>query len=67
MQQGFALGTVTNVDVRNAIRDRFRAERDLQQIRYDNIRYLLLLKHESGTLTPDDMTVVSSWFDKPGS
>ena len=65
MQQGFALGTVTNVDVLAAIRDRFRAERDLQQARYDSIRYFLLLKHESGTLTPDDMVVVSSWFDKP--
>ena len=67
MQQGFALGTVTHVDVLQAIRDRFRAERDLQQARYDSIRYFVLLKHESGTLTPDDMAAVSSWFDKPGS
>ena len=65
MQQGFALGAVTHVAVLNAIRDRFRAERDLQQVRYDSIRQFLLLKHESGTLTPDDMNVVSSWFHPP--
>ncbi len=65
MQQGFALGAVTHVSVLNATRDRFRAERDLQQVRYDSIRHFLLLKHESGTLTPDDMIVVSSWFHQP--
>ena len=64
MQQGFALGTVTSVDVLKAIRDRFRAERDLQQARYDQLRYFLLLKHEAGTLTMDDMSSVSSWFTK---
>ena len=62
MQQGFALGTVTSVDVLKAIRDRFRAERDLQKARYDEIRYFLVLKHESGTLTQEDMDTVSSWF-----
>ncbi|MBN78383.1 MAG: hypothetical protein CMO36_09315, partial [Verrucomicrobiaceae bacterium] len=48
MQQGFALGTVTSVDVLNSLRDQFQAERDLQRIRYDHIRYLLLLKRETG-------------------
>ena len=65
MQQGFALGAVTSVAVLNAIRDRFRAERDLQQVRYDNIRSFLLLKHESGTLTADDLVAVDSWFEQP--
>lgn len=66
VQRGFALGTVTNVEVLSAIRDRFRAERDLQQIRHDEIRHFLLLKHESGTLTSEDMAAVSDWFEKPG-
>ena len=65
MQQGFTLGTATNVDVLNAIRDRFRAERDLREIRYGNIRQFLQLKHESGTLTLADMAEVSSWFEEP--
>lgn len=65
MQQGFALRAVTSVEVLKAIRDRFKAERDLQKARYDNIRYFLLLKHEAGTLTLDELTAVSSWFAEP--
>ena len=63
MQQGFALGTVTSVDVLNAIRDQFQAERDLQRIRYEHIRYLLLLKRETGTLNAEDMLEVGSWLE----
>ena len=66
MQRGFSLGTVTNVEVLSAIRDQFRAERDLQKIRHDEIRHFLLLKHESGTLTSDDMVAVSDWFQETG-
>ncbi len=63
MQQGFALGTVTSVDVLNSLRDQFQAERDLQRIRYDHIRYLLLLKRETGTLNAEDMLEVGSWLE----
>ena len=63
MQQGFSLGTVTSVDVLNALRDQFQAERDLQRIRYDHIRYLLLLKRETGTLDAEDMLEVGSWLE----
>jgi len=62
-QREFALGTATNVEVLKALRDRFQAERDLQKARYDNIRYFLSLKHESGTLTPQDMVSISAWFE----
>jgi outer membrane protein len=62
MQQGFALGTVTSVDVLNALRDQYQAERELQRIRYEHIRYLLLLKRETGTLTAEDMLEVGSWL-----
>lgn len=65
MQQGFALGTVTSVDVLNALRDQFQAERDLQRIRYDHIRYLLLLKRETGTLDAEDMLEVGGWLETP--
>ncbi len=66
MEQGFSLGTVTSVDVLNALRDRFQAERELQRIRYDHIRYLLLLKRETGTLSAEDLAQIDDWLVSPG-
>lgn len=65
MQQGFELGVVTSVDVLNALRDQYRAERDLQQARYDHIKFLLMLKRETGMLSADDMLEVGSWLEAP--
>lgn len=65
MQQGFELGTVTSVDVLNALRDQYRAERDFQRTRYEHIKYLLLLKRESGSLAAEDMLEVGSWLIAP--
>lgn len=65
MQEGFELGTVTTVDVLNAVRDRYQAERDLQQARYEHIRQLLLLKLQAGTLEAEDMMEVGSWLRPP--
>ena len=65
MQRGFELGAVTSVDVLNALRDQYRAERDLQQARYDHIKFLLMLKRETGLLTADDMLEVGSWLEAP--
>ena len=59
MTKGFELGTVTNVDVLNAIRDQYRAERKLQQARYDSIKFYLILKREAGDLNAEDMVEVS--------
>lgn len=67
MQQGFELGTVTNVDVLNAIRDQFRAERDLQASRYEHVLYYLMLKREAGVLTADDMIEVGGWLIESAS
>ena len=64
-REGFQLGTVTNVDVLNALRDRFQAERDFQKTRYEQIIYLLLLKHEAGTLDAGDMVNVSRLMVAP--
>lgn len=63
MQRGFELGTVTSVDLLNALRDRFQAQRDLQRARYDHIRANLLLRREAGVLTPDDLMEVSSLLE----
>lgn len=65
MQRGFELGAVTSVDVLNALRDQFRAERDLQRTRYDHVRYLLLLKRETGLLSAEDMLEVGTWLEAP--
>jgi outer membrane protein len=65
MQQGFNLGTVTSVDVLNALRDQFRAQRDLQTARYDHVKFLVLLKREAGLLSAEDMVEVSSWLESP--
>ncbi|MDP1932503.1 MAG: TolC family outer membrane protein [Gammaproteobacteria bacterium] len=65
MQRGFELGTVTSVDVLNALRDRFNAERDLHRARYELIKFNLLLKREAGTLSADDLMDVGSWLVPP--
>ena len=62
MQQGFNLGVVTSVDLLNALRDQFQAERDFQRARYEHVRYLLQLKREAGLLVPADLIEVSSWL-----
>ncbi len=64
-QRGFELGTVTNVDVLNALRDQYRAERDLQRTRYEHVIYSLLLKQETGILTAEDMLEVGTWLEAP--
>ena len=63
MQQGFLLGTVTSVDVLNALRDQYQAERELQRTRYEHVKYLLLLKRETGTLSSEDLLEVGSWLE----
>ena len=63
MQQGFNLGAVTSVDVLNALRDQFRAQRDLQRARYDQVKFLVILKREAGLLSAEDMVEVGSWLE----
>lgn len=64
-QEGFNLGTVTNVDVLNALRDQFQAERDLQLARYEQINSLLVLKREAGTLNASDLAEISRLMVAP--
>lgn len=65
MQQGFELGAVTSVEVLNALRDQFAAQRDLQRARYDHVKFLVILKREAGLLNAEDMVEVSSWLESP--
>ena len=65
MQQGLELGTVTIVDVFVAVRDRFRAQRDLQRTRYEQIKAMLVLQREAGTLEAEDLLEVGQWLEQP--
>ena len=56
MRQGFELGAVASVEVLNALGIDLSRE-ELQRIRYEHIRYLLLLK-QAGTLTSEDVLEV---------
>jgi len=67
MQQGFELGTVTNVDVLNSLRDQYQAEREFQRARYEQIKYTLILKRETGTLTSEDMIELGELFEENSS
>lgn len=64
MERGFELGTVTTVDVLDALRDRFAAQRDLQRARYDHIRAQLMLRREAGVLTAEDIRTISNQLNE---
>ena len=63
MQRGFELNAVTSVDVLNALRDQFRAERDLQEAKYKHIKTLLTLKQAAGLLAAEDLLEISAWLE----
>ena len=54
-QTGYNLGTRNIVDLLNARRDLFQAERNLSSSRYDYIINSLRLKQVAGTLIPEDL------------
>jgi outer membrane protein len=64
-RRGFELGSVTSVEVLDAVRNRFVAERDLQRSRYEHIRLGLYLRREAGTLSPDDLIDISTRMRAP--
>jgi outer membrane protein len=66
-QRGFELSVVTNVDVLDALREQFMAERDLQRIRYDYLRLGLYLRRDAGTLSADDLLDISRRLQAPDS
>ena len=62
IEAGFQVGTRTSVDVLNAQRDLFRARRDLSEARYRYVLDVLRLKRAAGTLSEDDLRLVSIWL-----
>lgn len=62
-QAGFEVGTRTSVDVSQAIRSLFQAERDYKVARYEYILATLLLKRAAGMLSREDIERINAWLD----
>ena len=62
IEAGFQVGTRTSVDVLDAQRDLFRARRDLSEARYRYVLDVLRLKRAAGTLSEEDLRIVSFWL-----
>ncbi len=61
-QAGYEVGTRTAVDVLNAQRELFRAQRDYARSRYDYYIQTLQLKQSAGTLSDNDLKLVNVWL-----
>ncbi|KZZ44302.1 hypothetical protein A3759_11875 [Thalassolituus sp. HI0120] len=61
-QTGYKVGTRNIVEVLNAQRNLFQAQRDYANARYDYIANLLNLKFYAGTLNENDITVLNGWL-----
>ncbi|MDA1106900.1 MAG: TolC family outer membrane protein [Proteobacteria bacterium] len=61
-EAGLEVGTRTQVDVLDAQRELFRAERDHARARYDYILETLRLKQAAGTLNPADLEQINTWL-----
>ncbi|MEX0607721.1 MAG: TolC family outer membrane protein [Halofilum sp. (in: g-proteobacteria)] len=62
---GFEAGTRTAVDVLQALRDLYAAQRDYADARYNYILNRLQLKQAAGTLTVEDVRLVNTWLSSP--
>ena len=64
-QAGYDAGTRNIVDLLNAQRDLFRAERDYANTRYNYVINSLKLKQAAGTLSPQDIYDLNEWLVAP--
>jgi outer membrane protein len=64
-QEGFNVGTRNVVDVLNAERTLYAAQRDYANARLDFISNLFSLKQQLGTLSPEDLTTLDNWLETP--
>lgn len=61
-EAGFEVGTRTIVDVLDAQRELFRAQRDVDRSRYDYVLNSLRLKQAAGGLEEGDLQQVNNWM-----
>jgi outer membrane protein len=64
-EAGFEVGTRTTVDVLDARRRLFEAQRDYSRSRYDYLINLVRLKSASGVLVPMDLTAINGFLTTP--
>lgn len=64
-QAGYDAGTRNIVDLLNAQRDLFRAQRDHANTRYDYVINSLKLKQAAGILNPNDIQELNKWLTPP--
>jgi outer membrane protein len=62
-EAGFEVGTRTSLDVLLALRELFRARRDLTRARYNYLLDTLRLKQAAGTLTAEDLVALNAWLN----
>lgn len=63
-QTGYRVGTRTAVDVLNAQRLRYAAQRDYSSARYNYILTTLRLKQAAGTLNEGDLQQINDWLQE---
>jgi len=63
-QEGYEAGINTNIDVLDAQRDLYIAQRNYLVARYQYIVDLLRLKFAAGTLSEDDLARASKWLEQ---
>lgn len=63
IQSGFRAGTRTAVDVIAAERTHLRMRRDYTAERYAYVINTLRLKEAAGNLSPEDVSLLASWFE----
>lgn len=66
-QAGYDAGTRNIVDLLNAQRDLFRAQRDHANTRYDYVINSLKLKEAAGILSPQDIEDLNKWLIPPAA
>ncbi len=62
MKKSFSYGTVTAIDVLEALHKQTRAISDYQMSRYQFVSHYLSLKKEGGAINQDDLVEVNSWL-----
>jgi outer membrane protein len=63
-EAGFEVGTRTTVDVLDARRNLFEAQRDYARSRYDYVVNALVLKQAAGNLSAADLQEVNGWLSE---
>lgn len=62
--EGYKAGLYTTVNVLDATRDLYRAQRDIAEARHNYALNLLQLKLAAGTLSDDDLVAINEWLHR---